>query len=283
VGTDRADGARFYPYGEEIGSATANDRTKFASYSRDGFTGLDYADQRYYASVLGRFGTPDPYKPTTGPASPGDWNQYAYVGDDPVNYHDPRGLFALAAGDDDEPDPQVGAPLASALPSGQTKYDRSVTQTQQGRLRARISNLGDCTKILGGASAGNLTKIANGIQFFDGAIDAPGSGRSTSAAVTGASSTDSLASVVQGNIAVTLVDVAGNALPAVVLGQDFFHDQTVSQGDTLLHELLHVALNMDDSSLKAYLQQYGFIPQKYGGTNDITQWLKADCPSGGGK
>jgi RHS repeat-associated protein len=96
VGTDRADGARFYPYGEEIGSATANDRTKFATYNRDGFTGLDYADQRYYSSSLGRFGTTDPM----GHANLIDsqsFNQYSYVGGDPINASDPRGLCAVMA------------------------------------------------------------------------------------------------------------------------------------------------------------------------------------------
>jgi hypothetical protein len=41
-----------------------SDQTPFwTRVNRDGFTGLDYADQRYYSSVLGRFGTPDPYQP----------------------------------------------------------------------------------------------------------------------------------------------------------------------------------------------------------------------------
>ena len=51
---------RYYPYGEEI-SATANDRVKFATYTRDSYTGFDYADQRYYASSYGRFNTADQY------------------------------------------------------------------------------------------------------------------------------------------------------------------------------------------------------------------------------
>ena len=70
LGTNRAsgnagagtttNGARFYPYGDEI-TSTANDREKFGTYTRDSYTGLDYADQRYYASTYGRFNTPDPY------------------------------------------------------------------------------------------------------------------------------------------------------------------------------------------------------------------------------
>jgi RHS repeat-associated protein len=56
--------------------------------------GLDYADQRYYASAYGRFNTPDPYiaaaKGANDPSTPGSWNRYAYVQGDPVNGYDPR-------------------------------------------------------------------------------------------------------------------------------------------------------------------------------------------------
>ena len=90
LGTNRAGGARFLPYGEET-SSTANDRTKFGTYNRDGFTGLDYADQRYYASTYGRFNMADPYQASAGPSDPGSWNRYAYVGGDPVNRLDPHG------------------------------------------------------------------------------------------------------------------------------------------------------------------------------------------------
>jgi RHS repeat-associated protein len=50
--------------------------------TRDSYTGLDYADQRFYASTYGRFNTPDPVKNTSGsagrPSDPGNWNMYAY-------------------------------------------------------------------------------------------------------------------------------------------------------------------------------------------------------------
>jgi len=90
LGTNRASGARFYPYGDEI-TSTANDREKFGTYQRDGFSGLDYADQRYYASAYGRFNTVDPGR-SVRLRNPGSWNRYAYVGGDPINHSDPRGL-----------------------------------------------------------------------------------------------------------------------------------------------------------------------------------------------
>jgi hypothetical protein len=46
---------KYYPYGEERGSATADDREKFGTYWRDSYTGWDYADQRYYSGAWGRF------------------------------------------------------------------------------------------------------------------------------------------------------------------------------------------------------------------------------------
>src|SRR6185437_2551447 len=93
VGTNRASGARFYPYGDEIGgfTATSNDREKFGTYVRDSFSGLDYADQRYYASSYGRFNTADPFAGSAGPGNPLSWNRYAYALSDPINGSDPTG------------------------------------------------------------------------------------------------------------------------------------------------------------------------------------------------
>jgi len=80
----------YYPFGEEIGSTASNDY-KFASTYRDSTTGLDYAVNRYYASGTARFLTPDPYQASGGPAVPQNWNRYAYVHNDPINYFDPWG------------------------------------------------------------------------------------------------------------------------------------------------------------------------------------------------
>ncbi len=85
-------GGRFYPYGDEI-TSTANDHEKFATYTRDSYTGFDYADQRYYASTYGRFNTPDPAgRRATKRNDPGSWNRYGYTRGDPVNRHDRTGL-----------------------------------------------------------------------------------------------------------------------------------------------------------------------------------------------
>lgn len=95
LGSEHGLSQRYYPYGEEI-TSTANDTEKYATYFRDSFTTLDYADQRYYASTYGRFNTVDPMG--VG-ASPGSFNGYAYAQSDPINGRDPRGLFVEGSGD----------------------------------------------------------------------------------------------------------------------------------------------------------------------------------------
>jgi RHS repeat-associated protein len=74
------------PYGDGLG---------FTGYYRDGTsTGLDYAQQRYYAPAIGRFTTADPCRASATIARPQSWNRYAYVENDPVNAVDPDGRFA---------------------------------------------------------------------------------------------------------------------------------------------------------------------------------------------
>ncbi|MCW5980888.1 MAG: hypothetical protein KIT09_22595 [Bryobacteraceae bacterium] len=83
--------ASYFPYGEER-TATAGEKDKFATYFRDGMTGLDYAQQRYYSSTLGRFLTADRITANNAVVLPDNWNKYTYVGGDPVNKTDPAGL-----------------------------------------------------------------------------------------------------------------------------------------------------------------------------------------------
>jgi len=100
VAVDRLDSVRwnvasgghtYYPYGVEY-NATANNAEKYASYTRDTVTGLDYAMNRYYNSNWGRFMTPDPSAGSIRLRNPLSWNRYAYVLDDPIAINDPTGL-----------------------------------------------------------------------------------------------------------------------------------------------------------------------------------------------
>jgi RHS repeat-associated protein len=71
-----------YPYGEGV---AGSDSLAFGTYTRDSYTALDYADQRFYASTYGRFNTADQYTASGGPGDPGSWNRYSYTEGDPVN------------------------------------------------------------------------------------------------------------------------------------------------------------------------------------------------------
>ncbi len=93
-----------YPYGVEY-TLTANDREKYATYTRDSATGLDYAMNRYYASQWGRFLSPDPSVNNAGLGSPQSWNRYAYVNADPINSIDPTGLEQIWIWSPPLPDP----------------------------------------------------------------------------------------------------------------------------------------------------------------------------------
>jgi RHS repeat-associated protein len=88
-------GSKLDPYGQEI-TATANDKVKFATYLRDGESGIDYAMNRYYAAGRGRFLSADPYRVNNGgpgdPGAPGSWNRYVYALGNPINFYDPFGL-----------------------------------------------------------------------------------------------------------------------------------------------------------------------------------------------
>jgi RHS repeat-associated protein len=108
---------KFYPYGIERPSATTNDTEKFATYTRDAATGLDYAVNRYEQPGYGRFLSPDPYKASAGVADPGTWNRYAYVGGDPISFHDPSGLATLI------PDGEIIEIPLPTVSSGSASYD----------------------------------------------------------------------------------------------------------------------------------------------------------------
>ena len=64
LGSEAGSGRRYYPYGVEY-NVTADDAEKYATYTRDGLTGLDYAMNRYCSSQWGRFLSPDPYLANT--------------------------------------------------------------------------------------------------------------------------------------------------------------------------------------------------------------------------
>jgi RHS repeat-associated protein len=90
---------QYYPWGESKSGNNPADIWSYATYWRDSFTGLDYANQRYYSNVQGRFMTPDPYAASGGPSDPQSWNRYAYTRGDPINRVDTAGTDDSDTGD----------------------------------------------------------------------------------------------------------------------------------------------------------------------------------------
>jgi RHS repeat-associated protein len=121
---------KYYPFGEER-QITRNNQRKFGTYMRDDFSELDYAEQRYYSSALGRFITPDPYAGSVLLGNPDTWNRYAYVKNDPVNNADPHGLAPyhnISGGwvsPEQVPCPNVPEP-GQVLTNGPAVYTRDV-------------------------------------------------------------------------------------------------------------------------------------------------------------
>jgi len=101
----------FIPFGEEVQAGIGgrsstyypgqplaiNDGTtiKFTGKEREGANGgwLDYFGARYYASVQGRFTSPDPlFMAEERIRDPQQWNLYAYARNNPLRMIDPTGL-----------------------------------------------------------------------------------------------------------------------------------------------------------------------------------------------
>ncbi len=97
----------YLPFGEELTPAMAGNglrsggngyvvdavRQKFTSYERDDETGLDFAQNRYYSSIQGRFTSFDRLYESAKATMPQSWNRYAYCLNNPLIYIDPSGLL----------------------------------------------------------------------------------------------------------------------------------------------------------------------------------------------
>jgi RHS repeat-associated protein len=94
----------YLPFGEEIAAGTGGRTTqqgysqfdgvrqKWVGYERDGETGLDYAQARYYGSTMGRFTSVDPVMMTEDRLyDPQQINLYAYCRNNPLAFIDPTG------------------------------------------------------------------------------------------------------------------------------------------------------------------------------------------------
>jgi len=102
----------YLPFGEEIFSSLTPQRTsgvgyttdtirqQFTGYERDGESGLDFAQARYYNSKVGRFTTTDPiFFQTMMAIDPQRFNLYGYGRNNPLKWVDPEGERVYLLGD----------------------------------------------------------------------------------------------------------------------------------------------------------------------------------------
>jgi RHS repeat-associated protein len=93
----------YLPYGEQMPAGMSGRSAsqgygletltqKFTGKEHDYETGLDYFGARYYASIQGRFTSPDPLMASARALNPQSWNRYTYVLNNPLRYVDPFGL-----------------------------------------------------------------------------------------------------------------------------------------------------------------------------------------------
>ena len=124
---------KYFAFGEERTNVSPvnppNDQEKFATYTRDSATGLDYANQRYYSSIIGRFTRPDPFGSSANPRNPQSWNRYSYASNDPANSFDPDGLDDTGSGYEDWNQGGEGCDACSLTGSDPTIYTPPVEVT----------------------------------------------------------------------------------------------------------------------------------------------------------
>ena len=82
----------YMPFGQ-VFTGNTNDPYLYTSLERDGESGFDHAMFRQYSSNSGRWMSPDPYSGSIDMSNPQSFNRYNYVGNNPLVYTDPSGLF----------------------------------------------------------------------------------------------------------------------------------------------------------------------------------------------
>ena len=104
--------ASYAPFGKtQISVATVENNFRFPGQYYDSETGLSYNYYRYYRSEIGRYITADPI------GLMGGMNLFVYVGNNPVNKTDPKGLTPL--------DPGCWKAMSQARKECGCEYDRA--------------------------------------------------------------------------------------------------------------------------------------------------------------
>jgi RHS repeat-associated protein len=300
----------FYPYGEDRGTVQPNDSLKFATYTRDSATGLDYADQRYYANNFGRFTSPDPYQANNGASGdtgdPGSWNRYSYTRGDPINRFDPMGLadfsitkieqlqslfmqWGLGGGGSVGFDPNSPLWRKGHPPKTQPiPYPRQFQTKERKQATDAFNNLGPgCKKALG--KLWDLGSDPNGVLYKIGTDIFVNGGRTVAAGGVSDVNMSAFGFALNESVAEYLHDTGTHAFVVgneVVLGPGFLDGNASLQAAELVHEVLHtytMNTTIDDIGLATALGLADMITavskaqQEDQASGLVTDYLQADC------
>lgn len=75
-----------------------NVRQDYTGYQKDGESGLEFAQARYYNAQHGRFTSIDPLTASATIKNPQTFNRYSYVTNSPYKFVDPLGLALIDIG-----------------------------------------------------------------------------------------------------------------------------------------------------------------------------------------
>jgi RHS repeat-associated protein len=306
---------KYFPYGEDRYNPTpvnpSNDQEKFATYTRDSISGLDYAVNRYYAAGMGRFMSADPYN-SSNVGAPQSWNRYAYSYGDPINYLDPSGrspcgsswntangvisvtvfdcakTFDVLPGDigattvedgateKEIPHPSGLVPVGRPLGSYNLGSSKVTTITQAHNvLKLELQNLSpNCRKVL--PPMRTLVADSLAVVYWDARPSAYGS-ITISDAIPGYSWSGTFQNTVGSFYAVDLLD--GNGIPTqnIDLGSAFFDATAARQGLTLLHELLPYETGPNHQQFDEDPKDKIAIQNGDNASSALTAWLSNDC------
>jgi RHS repeat-associated protein len=112
-----------------------NVRQDYTGYQKDGESGLEFAQARYYNAAHGRFTSVDPMTASATIRNPQTLNRYSYVTNNPYKFVDPLGMALVDIGVVQTTDPYLARYLENdsvrkLQNSAQQSQSRTQTQTQ---------------------------------------------------------------------------------------------------------------------------------------------------------
>ena len=116
--------AVYNAFGQELSAQNTTITFQFAGMQYDSEDNLNHTDFRQYASVEGRWLTPDPYTGSEDPSNPQSFNRYVYVLNNPIRLADSEGLSIECHPDDPiclNPDALIEDALGVADGKGHTQ------------------------------------------------------------------------------------------------------------------------------------------------------------------